>query len=505
MPVEPAVANGINTVWALVVAFLIFFMQPGFALLEAGQVRAKNAGNVLMKNMTDWTLGVLAYFLVGFGLSVIVAALTSTSPLDIVGAFAYVSDSGQWIGWLVGAVFAMTAATIVSGAVAERMSFGAYVFVAAAMTAVIYPVATGLTWDGGLLAAGDNPGFVADLLGVGYLDFAGATVVHMLGGLAGLTGAYMVGPRKGRFDEHGNSQPIPGHSMLLAVLGTLILAFGWYGFNVGTSAIFNSSNELLSAQLGRVALNTTLGMGAGALAAMAMSARRQGKPDPLWTANGLLAGLVAVTGAVPHVTWWGGLILGGLGGAIVLPTYRFVVDELGIDDVCGVFPVHGAAGALGTILIPVFGVQGGSWSFLGVDQLVMQIVGVAIIGLWAVVGTGVAFAVADALFGLRVSEAEEELGLDEGEHGVSVYPEFTGDGAPEPTVTADGGRPSPPTEDDGGRVETDGGVPTGVPMGEPIPDRDSTDGGRPSPPTDAVVDCGTTPPEIDDDGGEADE
>ena len=455
MPVDPAVAEGINTVWALVVAFLIFFMQPGFALLEAGQVRAKNVGNVLMKNMTDWTLGVLAYFIVGFGLSVVVASLTSSAPLDVGSAFAYISSADAWVGWLVGAVFAMTAATIVSGAVAERMSFGAYVFVAAVMTAVIYPVATGLTWDGGLLALGDNPGYVADLIGAGYLDFAGATVVHMLGGLAGLTGAYMVGPRKGRFDEHGNSQPIPGHSMLLAVLGTLILAFGWYGFNVGTSAIFNGSNELLSAQLGRVALNTTLGMGAGALAAMAVSAYWQGKPDPLWTANGLLAGLVAVTGAVPHVTWWGGLILGGLGGAIVLPTYRFVVDELGIDDVCGVFPVHGAAGALGTILIPVFGVEGGSWTFLGVDQLLIQIVGVAVLALWAVGATAVTFKLADVLFGLRVTEAEEERGLDEGEHGISAYPEFTGDGSPEPTVSTDGGT-----------VETDGGIPIGERTGD---------------------------------------
>ncbi|MFB6150707.1 MAG: ammonium transporter, partial [Haloarculaceae archaeon] len=182
MAVPAEVASGVNTLWALVVAFLIFFMQPGFALLEAGQVRAKNAGNVLMKNMTDWTLGVLSYFLLGLGVSGIVAALTSSAGLDVMGAFGYMSAPGDWVGWLVSAVFAMTAATIVSGAVAERMDFRAYVFVAAVMTAIIYPVTTGITWGGGLLSAS---GYIGEALNTGYKDFAGATVVHMLGGIAG--------------------------------------------------------------------------------------------------------------------------------------------------------------------------------------------------------------------------------------------------------------------------------------------------------------------------------
>jgi Amt family ammonium transporter len=298
-----------------------------------------------------------------------------------------------------------------------------------------------MTWAGGLLS---SSGFIGSAIGTGYLDFAGATVVHMLGGIAGLTGAYMLGPRKGRFDSEGNSQPIPGHSMLLAVLGTLFLAFGWYGFNVGTSAIYNPDNALLSAQLGRVALNTTLGMGFGGLGAMAVSAYWQGKPDPLWTANGLLAGLVAVTGAVPHVTWWGGAILGATAGVLVLPTYRWVVDSLGIDDVCGVFPVHGSAGAIGTLLIPVFSTSGFSATQLG-----MQAVGIVVIGVWGVLATMVAFGIADVLFGLRVSETEEEAGLDEAEHGVSVYPEFVAGGSREgPTVTTDGSGVSGGTQDD---------------------------------------------------------
>jgi len=438
MAVPAGVAEGINTVWALVVAFLIFFMQPGFALLESGQVRAKNVGNVLMKNVTDWTVGVLAYFLLGYGLSSVVASLTSGAAVGT--PFAYFGAASGWVTWLVGAVFAMTAATIVSGAVAERMNFPAYVFVAVVMTAVVYPVTTGMTWGGGLLSP---EGYVGRALGAGYLDFAGATVVHMLGGIAGLVGAWFVGPREGRFDASGDSHPIPGHSMLLAVLGTLILAFGWYGFNVGTSAIYGADNTLLSAQLGRVALNTTLGMGAGAVAAMAVSAYRQGKPDPLWTANGLLAGLVAVTGAVPHVTWAGGLVLGALGGVLVLPTYRFVVDTLRVDDVCGVFAVHGMAGAVGTVLIPVFATSGFSTT-----QLAMQVVGVGVVAAWAVVGSGATFWVADVLFGLRVSPEEEEAGLDASEHGVAAYPEFTGGGSPDSQpVSADGGFPGGESDD----------------------------------------------------------
>ncbi|MGM0592218.1 MAG: ammonium transporter [Halobacteriota archaeon] len=447
LQVDPAtVATGVNYVWVLVVSFLIFFMQPGFALLEAGQVRAKNVGNVLMKNMTDWALGVLVYFIVGAGVATIVGGLTSPGGFSAGGAFSYIGDSGAWIDWLFGAVFAMTAATIVSGAVAERMNFKAYVFFAAFITGVIYPVVQGLTWSGGLLA---GSGFLGQALGVGYLDFAGATVVHMVGGVAGLVGAKMVGARKGRFDANGNSQPIPGHSMLLAVLGTLILAFGWYGFNVGTQATVlavteSGGLEFMGAALGRVALVTTLGMGAGAVAAMLVSTFWQGKPDPLWMANGLLAGLVAVTGAVPHVTWWGGLVLGAIGGAIVLPAYRWTVDTLKIDDVCGVFAVHGVAGAVGTALIPVFAVGG----FLGVNQLVMQVAGVAIIALWTIVASAVVFGVADALFGLRVSDAEEDEGLDQGEHGISAYPEFVGDSGPGMGTGV---------STDGGVVRTDGG------------------------------------------------
>jgi len=429
-------ATGINNVWVLVVCFLIFFMQPGFAMLEAGQVRAKNVGNVLMKNLNDWVLGVIVFFIVGAGVTSLAGmATTSGTAVDFGSAFAHLSDTAAsgWIGWFFGAVFAMTAATIVSGAVAGRMKFSAYVLFAALMTAIIYPVLPGFAWGGTGLLSG--AGFLGDALGAGYLDFAGATIVHMAGGIAGLVAAKMVGPRKGRYDANGNAQPIPGHSILFAVLGTLILAFGWYGFNVGTQATIVSGDGFNGAALGRVVLVTTLGMGGGGVAAMAVSAVWQGKPDPLWTANGLLAGLVGVTGAVPHVTWWGGLLIGIIVGALVLPTFRWTVDSLKIDDVCGVFAVHGGAGGIGTFLIPVFAVSGFS-----ATQLAMQGIGVIVIGTWTVLATMVAFGIADALFGLRVSEQEEEAGLDESEHGVSTYPEFVAGGSREgPTVSADGG------------------------------------------------------------------
>ncbi len=438
-------AEGINIVWVLTATFLIFFMQPGFALLEAGQVRAKNAANILMKNMTDLGIGLIMYFIVGLGLANVVAGLTSRGPLNLSAAYAYTSDPSTWVGWLFGAVFAMTAATIVSGATAERISYGAYAVYSFAVASVIYPVVQGLTWAGGLLAydpSEDVYGFVGQALEVAYLDFAGATVVHMVGGIAGLTAAYVLGARKDRFDEEGNSQPIPGHSIVFAVLGTLILAFGWYGFNVGTQAtvISADSGEFFGPALGRVALNTTLAMAAGAMASAGTTAYLTGKPDPLFTANGLLAGLVGITGACAHVTWWGALAIGALVGTLVYPTHQWVVRSLKVDDVCSVFTVHGSSGAIGTLLIPFFGVQNGNWQFLGVDQLAMQVVGVTLIGTWAVVATAAVFLGLRSLDRLRVSESDEDDGLDRSEHGIMAYPEFASEeltGAGVPTETTD--------------------------------------------------------------------
>ncbi|MEE6210218.1 ammonium transporter [Salarchaeum sp. III] len=451
-------ASSVQTVWTLVVCFLIFFMQPGFALLEAGQVRAKNAANVVMKNMMDWALGVIVFFLIGNAIYALAGMITTEGvAVDVNAAFAYIGDPSAYVGWLFGAVFAMTAATIVSGAVAERMKFSAYVFTAICLTAFIYPVIGGFAWGGtGLLS---SAGYLGQAIGAGYEDFAGATVVHMLGGLAGLVAAYMVGPRTGRFDADGNPHPIPGHSVVFAVIGTFILAFGWYGFNVGTQAVVSvgDATELAGvavngADLGRVALNTTLAMGIGAVGSTLVTTFREGKPDPLFAANGLLAGLVAITGACFHVTWWGALIIGLIGGIQTPIVHRWVVNNLKIDDVCGVFAVHGSAGAIGTILIPVFAADG-----FGAAQLAMQVAGVIVIAVWTIVTMAVILTIADSIWGLRVDEDEEEMGLDQGEHGIAAYPEFGGE---EATVRADGGdlRTDGGDTDDDPELVTDGGV-----------------------------------------------
>jgi Amt family ammonium transporter len=424
-----AIADSINNVWVLTVTFLIFFMQPGFALLESGQVRAKNAANVVMKNMWDWSAGVLVYFLLGAAVFALAGQIGSPGEaLSIGGAFSYISNPGGWVGWLFGAVFAMTAATIVSGAVAGRIKFSAYAVYAVAITAVIYPVVAGSAWGGtGILS---SSGYLGQALGVGYKDFAGATVVHATGGIAGLTAAYMLGPRKDRYDPTGESLPIPGHNVIYAILGTLILAFGWYGFNVGTQAtVLTTDGAFQGAALGRVALNTTLAMGAGMVASTAVTTFRQGNPDPLFGANGLLAGLVAITGACAHVTWVGGLVIGIVGGVQAPLVYRWVVDSLGVDDVCGVFAVHGSAGFIGTLMIPFFDVAGFSFS-----QLIMQFAGVALIGTWTVLTTMAAMGAIDSAIGLRVTEEEESEGLDISEHGMSSYPEFTEGGGGETGV-----------------------------------------------------------------------
>jgi Amt family ammonium transporter len=417
------VAESVNAIWVLVASFMVFLMQPGFALLEAGQVRAKNVANVTMKNLMDWSLGVLTYFVIGLGIATLVGMATSPGPISIETAFAYVNDPGAWINWLFGAVFAMTAATIVSGAVTERISFGAYVAFAVVVTTFIYPVAQGLVWQGGLLSA---EGYLGQLLGTGYIDFAGGTVVHMVGGIAGLTAAAIVGPRLGRFDEDGNTQPIPGHSVFLALLGTLVLAFGWYGFNVGTQAtVLTADGEFMGSALGRVALTTTLAMGAGAVASALITMSWRGTPDPLFTANGLLGGLVAITSGAAAVTWWGAIAIGAIGGGLVMPTFQWVLRSLSIDDVCGVFAVHGAAGGLGALLIPLFAVgSSGTWAPMGPAQFAMQAVGVLVLGTWTVLATITALSVIGLVVPIRVSEDDERDGLDAAEHNMSGYPEF---------------------------------------------------------------------------------
>jgi len=418
--------SAINNMWFLVATFLIFFMHAGFAMLEAGQVRSKNVSNQLTKNLLTWSVGVTVFFLIGAGVDSYVGG-GGFEP-----AFGY-DTAADWIGWLYGAVFAMTAATIVSGAVAGRAKLRAYVGYTFVLAAVIYPVVSGMAWyDAGLLGI---DGAVGSAFGVAFDDFAGGTVVHAMGGVAGLTAAWVIGPRMGRFNDDGSANVIPGHSMTFAVLGTLMLAFGWYGFNVGTSAIFNAENGILLDQLGRVAMTTTIAMGSGAMGAGLFAWLKTGKVDTLYVANGLLAGLVGIT-AIPHAsTWWGAFLVGGLAGAQLPVVFSFVEKRLNIDDVCAVFPVHGSAGILGTLLLPVV-VES---SYLGdtsrVDMFLAQLSGVVVILAWTVLTTALVWGAFKALGQARVSPDHEQEGLDVSEHGVETYPEFGDEGA----AVTDGG------------------------------------------------------------------
>ena len=446
LQVDPEViVEGVNLMWVLIATFLIFFMHAGFAMLEAGQVRSKNVANQLTKNLLTWSVGVIAFFFVGFGVNALTGSITGGGEFESIFAALDSSSPNDWVSWLFSAVFAMTAATIVSGAVAGRAKLRAYVSYTLLLAAVIYPVVTGFTWGGGLLAINDGAanGYIADVIGVGFSDFAGGMIVHGMGGIAGLTAAWIIGPRMDRYNSDGTPNVIPGHSLTFAALGTLILAFGWYGFNVGTaSTVFavEGGELVLGAYetVGRVALNTTLGMAAGAIGAGAVALYMTGKVDTLYVANGLLAGLVGVTASANVVTWYGGLLSGLIAGAQLPIVFSLVEKRLKIDDVCAVFPVHGSAGVIGALLLPFFHINGFSD-----DLLLAQIVGVTVIGVWTVATTAIVFGAFKALGQARVSSDHEREGLDVSEHGVDTYPEFGG-----PDVATDGGRRE---------IRTDGG------------------------------------------------
>ncbi|QFU82013.1 ammonium transporter [Natronorubrum aibiense] len=420
--------EAINNTWILIVTFLIFFMHAGFAMLEAGQVRSKNVANQLTKNLLTWSVGVTVFFLIGVGIESVVAG----------GSFepAFMGEPSSWIGWLYGAVFAMTAATIVSGAVAGRAKLRAYIGYTFLLAAVIYPVVTGITWAGG---------YIETLTGTPFADFAGGMIVHGMGGIAGLTAAWILGPRMDRYNDDGTANVIPGHSLTFAVLGTLLLAFGWYGFNVGTSAIIGEG-VFLGDQLGRVAMATTIAMACGAMGAGLVAWLKTEKVDTLYVANGLLAGLVGITAIPDTVSWWGAFVVGGLAGAQLPIVFGFVEERLKIDDVCAVFPVHGSAGVLGTLLFPFVAAPGVVDSIA--NAFIAQLTGVVLITVWTVGATALIWFVFKAAGQARVTPEHERDGLDVSEHGVDTYPEFG-----QPDIATDGGSTG------NGIIRSDGGNP----------------------------------------------
>ena len=406
-----------DIVWTVIAAALVFFMQAGFAMVETGFTRAKNAGNIMMKNLMDFSMGGLAFWAVGFGL---MFGLSNgfTGWSNFLADFDNATIDGQWgfTFWLFQMVFAATAATIVSGAMAERTKFSGYLIYSFLISLFVYPVLGHWVW-GNLLNSG-NAESGAWLAKRGFIDFAGSTVVHSVGGWAALAGAIVVGPRLGKFTKDGRARAIPGHSLTLAALGVFILFLGWFGFNPGSTTAANGLES-------RIAVNTLLAGCLGANAALLISWLKFKKADIGMTLNGCLAGLVAITAPCATVTPLGAVIIGALAGGIVVFSVLFF-DKIKIDDPVGAISVHGVCGSFGTLAAALFheNLFTGRPFDLGA-QLLTQGIGVATAFAWTFGTCFVIFKVISVTIGLRVSPEEELEGLDLGEHGASAYPDFT--------------------------------------------------------------------------------
>ena len=415
-----------DNLWLFVATILVIFMNAGFAMVEAGMCRQKNAVNILAKNLFVFALAVTAYWFVGYSLmyggSVVEGWLYFKGLFvdpDPSGALACAAgleeDCSQLVpavDFLFQAAFAGTAATIVSGLVAERVKFGEFVVFSLVLTAFIYPIAGSWQWNGGWLSE------------LGFIDFAGSSIVHSVGGWAGLIGAILLGPRIGKFVD-GKAQAMPGHNMAIATLGALILWIGWYGFNPG-------SELAMDQYVAYVAVTTTLAAAGGAISATVFSTITSGKPDLTMTINGILAGLVSITAGCGNMSFAGSWLAGAVGGVIVVMSVA-ALDSAGIDDPVGAFSVHGVCGVWGTIVIGLWGVDGmdpgaagvGLLNGGGINQFLIQALGAAAYGIWTVVTCWIAWQIIGSFFGgIRVSEAEEIQGLDIGEHGMEAYPDF---------------------------------------------------------------------------------
>ncbi|MEY3020790.1 MAG: hypothetical protein RLZZ272_1774 [Actinomycetota bacterium] len=402
-----ALALGALVLYFMVATALVFIMHAGFALLEAGFTRQKNAANIIGKNLMTISLGTLVYYVVGWGLMYGASAggLVGTDSFALTGS-SYEPVATLEIDFAFQAMFAATAATIVSGAVAERMRFGAYVAVAVVMTGLIYPVVGAWTWGGGWLSE------------LGFTDFAGSTIVHLTGGVAALVGAAILGPRIGKFDARsGRPRAIPGHSMPLAALGGLLLFFGWFGFNGGSVLALDGP------AIGAVLVTTALAGCAGAVAAGAMTRLAGGKWDVAMIINGMLAGLVAITAGADSVSNPLAILVGAIAGVVVVRAVPFL-DARGIDDPVGAVSVHGIIGILGTLWVGIAAGDGGLLSGGGASLLVAQVIGVVAVVAWVGLATAALFLALRSSGQLRVSEREELEGLDIHEHGFPGYPEL---------------------------------------------------------------------------------
>ena len=401
--------TNINIVWTCVAAFLVFFMQAGFAMVEAGFTRAKNAVNILMKNLMDFSVGTLAFFFVGFGLMFgVTNGFFGTTLFGLSGVEA--GTGWNWTFLIFQTVFAATAATIVSGAMAERTKFVSYLIYSFFISLFIYPIFGSWAW-GGLL---DGGGWLEKM---GFLDFAGSTVVHSVGGWLALAGAIILGPRIGKYGPDGKPKAIMGHNLPLAALGVFILWFGWFGFNPGSTTTGDAS-------IGYIAVTTNLAAAAGAVVAMFVAWLVIGKPDASMALNGALAGLVAITAPCDGVSPMGAIIIGVIAGALVVLSVLFIDRVLKVDDPVGAVSVHGVCGLWGTLSCGLFNMESGLFYGGGIKQILVQATGAGAAFVWAF-GVGlVLFWVLSKTVGLRVSAEEEQKGLDIGEHGMEAYSGF---------------------------------------------------------------------------------
>jgi len=397
---------GIDTMWVILCAALVLFMEAGFAFLEAGFIRAKNSLNIVMKVFTDTTVGMLGFWGFGFGLMY---------GLDKAGIIGF---SGFFMGgslehldlnipipafWIFQAAFAMVVASIISGAVAERMKFSAYIFFTFFCTAFMYPVAGHWIWGAG--------GWLGNL---NMIDFAGSAAVHAVGGWAALAAVIVLGPRTGKYNKDGTANVLPAHNMHLAFLGTFILWLGWFGFNPG------STLSGMDMSIAHIAMTTNLSAAAGGATGILFTIRRYGKADPSMAANGALAGLAAITAGTPYVGYGSAVIIGIVAGILVVLAVE-LFDRVRADDPVGAIAVHGVCGTWGVLAVGLFARDGGLFFGGGVEQLMVQALGVASVSVWAFGMTFLAFKVLKATIGIRATVEEELEGLDITEHGISAY------------------------------------------------------------------------------------
>lgn len=405
--------SSINTLWVLLGGVLVFFMQAGFAMVETGLTRAKNAGNIIMKNLMDFSLGTLVYWVLGFGLmfGADLAGFIGLPDFFVLGNYTTDTNVSTTSFLIFQTVFCATASTIVSGAMAERTKFVSYCIYSIVISGLIYPITGHWIWGGGWLGE------------LGFIDFAGSTAVHMVGGVCALVGAKLVGARIGKYDKAGKPKAIPGHSLTLAALGVFILWFGWFGFNGGSTLAADSDDSLLA--IGRIFVNTNIAAAVAATVAMIITWIKYKKPDVSMSLNGALAGLVAITAGCDAVSPLGAVVIGALGGTVVVFGIEFIDKVLKIDDPVGAVGVHGMAGALGTLLVGFFATDGGLFYGGGFRLLGVQALGV--LTVMAFVGTAafLTFFAIKKTIGLRVSREEELIGLDIKEHNLAAsYADF---------------------------------------------------------------------------------